>query len=177
VKSFEPTKDVEVMGGVVLAMVNVMGAFRAVALRILEKNGIKDPLPNRWYSHAAFLAAFNDIAEEVGTNTLYQIGRQIAMQGQVPPNVDGADQALRALDTAYHSQHRGGAIGHYTYISTGKNSGTLIATTPNHSDFDRGLLQALVERQEPNGLVDVRLDPRAETRKKGGSSCTYLITW
>lgn len=169
--------QVEVTGGVVLAMVHVMGAFKSVALRILAKNGIVDPKPDRWYSHRAYLNSFKSIVEEVGPNTLLQIGRQIAQQGDIPPDITSPEQALQMLDASYYTQHRGGDVGHYTFISTGERSGTMICTTPNQSDFDRGLLQALVERLAPGRLVEVTLDERAESRKRGGASCTFLISW
>jgi hypothetical protein len=178
--SYQASPGAEVSGSVVLSMVNVMGAFQSVALRILAKNGIVDPKADRWYSHQAFLNSFKTLIEEVGPNTVAQIGRQIAMQGQgtIPPEIKTPEQALQALDIAYYSQHRGGEIGHYTFISTGERSGTVISTTPNQSDFDRGLLSALVEQLAPPGsLVEVVLDPKAESRTRGGKSCTYLISW
>ncbi len=176
-KSYQSSPSAEVSGSVVLAMVKVMGAFQSVALRILAKNGIVDPREDRWYSHQAFLNSFKTIIEEVGPNTVQQIGRQIALQGRIPPEIGNPEDALQALDVAYYSQHRGGDVGHYTYIPTGERSGTMISTTPNQSDFDRGLLQALVEQLSPGSLVEVTLDPRAESRKRGGKSCTFLISW
>ena len=176
--SYQTSPSAEVSGSVVLSMVNVMGAFQSVALRILAKNGILDPRPDRWYSHQAFLNSFKTLIEEVGPNTVAQIGRQIVMQGPRPPDITTPEQALQALDMAYYSQHRGGEIGHYTFISTGERSGTMVSTTPNQSDFDRGLLTALVEQLAPPGsLVEVTLDPLAESRTRGGKSCTFLISW
>lgn len=175
--SYQSSPGVEVTGAVVLSMVSVMGAFKSVALRILAKNGIVDPQPDRWYPHQAFLNSFKTLVEEVGPNTVGQIGRLIAMQGEIPPMISSPDQALQMLDMNYYSQHRGGDVGHYTYISTGERSGTMISTTPNQSEFDRGLLQSLVERLAPGCLVEVTLDEKAETRKRGGKSCTFLISW
>ncbi len=175
--SYQSSPKVEVAGGVVLGMVAVMGAFKSVALRILAKNGITDPQPEKWYPHQAFLNSFKSIVEEVGPNTLLQIGRQIALQGEVPPTFSDPHQALQSLDLAYYSQHRGGDVGHYTYVASGERSGTMICTTPNPSDFDRGLLQALAERLAPGRLVEVTLEESAESRKRGGKSCTFLISW
>src|SRR5262245_55900026 len=107
-------------------MVNVMGAFRSVAVRILSKNGIVDPRPDRFYPHTAFMGAFRTIGEEVGPNTLYQIGRQVALEGHVPPQIATPEDALGSLDLAYYSQHRGGDIGHYHYVITGERSGTMV---------------------------------------------------
>lgn len=175
--SYQTNPAVEVSGSVVLSMVKVMGAFQSVALRVLAKNGIVEPRADRWYSHQDFLNSFKTLIEEVGPNTVLQIGRQIAQQGKIPPDIHTPEEALQALDLAYYSQHRGGEVGHYTFISTGERSGTMICTTPNPSDFDRGLLQTLVEQLAPGRLVEVALDPRAESRTRGGKSCTFLISW
>lgn len=159
-------------------MVNVMGAFKSVALRILAKHGITDPKADSWYRQKDFLDAVRSIVQEVGPTTLYQIGRQIAAQGQIPPGVNDVHFIMSSLDDAYYSQHRGAAdLGHYHYFQSGERSGTMVCSTPNPSDFDRGLLHALIEKIAPDGLVDVHLDPASESRKTGGKSCTFLMSW
>ncbi|MEM1178085.1 MAG: hypothetical protein AAGM22_07070 [Acidobacteriota bacterium] len=177
-KRFEVPPQVEVSGMVVLAVVDVMGAFRSVALRILEKNGIKDPQPDQWFPLRAWLSSFDTIVRDVGPNTLHQIGRHVASSGEIPPELSTLHDVFYALDESYYSQHRGGGdIGHYHYIGTGERSGTMVCTTPYPSDFDRGVITALAERFEPVSLVDVRLDESSEARTDGGLSCTYLISW
>ncbi|MEM1202140.1 MAG: hypothetical protein AAGN66_02805 [Acidobacteriota bacterium] len=174
----KPYQGMEVSGHIVLAVVEVMGAFRSVALKVLEKNGIVDPRPERWYPLAAWLSSFETIVQDVGPNTLHIIGRHVSSTAPLPPEIANVEAALQALDDAYHGQHRGsGDIGHYHFISSGERSGTMICTTPYPSDFDRGVIQALVERLEPDGLTEVRLDTRAESRKGDGKSCTYLVSW
>lgn len=170
--------NIKVHGAVVVAVVDVMGAFRSVALGILEKNGIVNPSVGRWYSLKQWLASFDSIVHDVGPNTLHQIGRQVAGTAPIPPHIDSLQKAYNELDNAYYSQHRGGDIGHYHYISTGERSGTMISTTAYPMEFDRGILAALASRFEPHSLVDIRLDPQSESRAGGsGSSCTFLIAW
>lgn len=44
--------------------------------------------------------------------------------------------------------------------------------------FDRGLITALAARFKPEGaFVAVALDPAQPTRKRGGETCTFLVTW
>lgn len=174
---FRVAPEVQVSGGVVLAVVEVMGAFRSVALRILDKNGISDPQPDGWYGLRDWLSSFDTIIKEVGPNTLHMIGRHVASTAPMPPVATNLDMALSMLDEAYHSQHRNGDIGHYHYIPSGEHSGTMVCSTPYPSDFDRGVIMALAERLEPDRFVDVHLDPKAESRKSGGESCTFLISW
>ena len=168
---------VEVSGAVVVAVVEVMGAFRSVALSILAKNNIVDPKPHLWYNLRDWLASFDTIIAEVGPNTLHQIGRQVSGTAPIPPDMDSLQKVYSNLDEAYYSQHRGGDIGHYHYISTGERTGTMISTTAYPTEFDRGILTALAERFEPLSLVDIQLDEMSETRLKGGDSCTFLISW
>lgn len=177
-KRFEIPPQVEVSGRIVLAVVEVMGAFRSVAMRILEKNGIVEPKPDHWYPLRSWLSSFDTIVRDVGPNTLHQIGRHVAMTGEIPPQLGSLHEAFGALDESYYAQHRGGGdIGHYHYIGTGERSGTMVCTTPYPSEFDRGVMTALAERFEPVSLVDVQLDPASESRNTGGLSCTYLIKW
>lgn len=178
-KRFEIPPHVEVSGNIVLAVVEVMGAFRSVAMRILEKNGIANPSSDEWYPLRSWLASFDTIVRDVGPNTLHQIGRHVANSGEIPPELLGSlHEVFGALDESYYAQHRGGGdIGHYHYIGTGERSGTMVCTTPYPSEFDRGVITALAERFEPVSLVDVRLDTSSETRTTGGLSCTYLIQW
>lgn len=168
---------IEVAGGVVVAVVDVMGAFRSVALEILAKNGIVDPKPFRWYNLKDWLASFDTIIKEVGPNTLHQVGRQVSGTAPIPLEIDSLHKAYSSLDEAYYSQHRGGEIGHYHYISTAEKAGTMISTTPYPTEFDRGILMALAARFEPHSLVDIQLDEQSESRLHGGDSCTFLISW
>ena len=175
-KAFSPR--VEVLGEVVLSFVKVMGAFKAISLEILEQNGIVDPQPNQWYSQQAWLDSFKVIADKVGPNTLYQIGRQLPQQYSFPPVIDSIESVLTDLDGAYRSTHRGGEVGHYRFRILGMRTGQMTCDNPYPCDFDRGIIQALAERFEPEGsLVDVRHEDNAPCKKDGAESCVYTITW
>ncbi|MEM7350540.1 MAG: hypothetical protein AAF657_07025 [Acidobacteriota bacterium] len=175
-KAFSPR--VEVLGEVVLSLVNVMGAFKRLALGILAEHDIHDPQPDQWYSQQAWLDSFRKISEEIGPNTLYQIGRQIPQQHYFPPGVDSIESVLGDLDGAYRNAHRGGEVGHYNFQLIGMQSGKMTCDNPYPCDFDRGIIQALADRFEPEGsLVDVRHDDSAPCKKQGDDSCTYIINW
>ena len=169
---------VEVLGEVVLSLVNVMGAFKSVSLGILEQNGIVDAQPDRWYSQQAWLDSFKVIAEKVGPNTLYQVGRQIPAQYKFPPGIDSIETVMTDLDEAYRRSHRGGEVGHYRFEILGLDFGRMFCDNPYPCDFDRGILSALAHRFEPPGsLVEVRHDEDAPCKKKGADTCTYTINW
>ena len=169
--------NVEVLGEVVLSLVNVMGAFKGISLDILKENGIVDPQPDEWYSQQAWLDSFKVIADKVGPNTLYQVGRQIPQQYYFPPGVDSIESVLSDLDDAYRKSHRGGEIGHYRFKMVGLNVGQMECDNPYPCDFDRGIITALAERFEPEGsLVDVRQED-SPCKKQGDDSSVYTISW
>ncbi len=175
-KAFSP--KVDVLGEVVLSLVNVMGAFKGISLDALGQNGIVDPEPDKWYSQQAWLDSFKVIAEKVGPNTLYQVGRQVPQQYRFPPGVDSIETVLTNLDAAYRSAHRGGEVGHYRYEILGLNAGQMTCDNPYPCDFDRGIISALAQRFEPPGsLVDVQHVDSEPCKKHGAESCTYRINW
>jgi len=173
------SRGVEVNGETVLSVLEAMDVFRAQAVTILEENGVVDPLPGKWYQQQAWLNAFKYIAEEIGPNTLYGIGRKIPEHAQFPPDIDSIEKALGAIDVAYHMNHRGGEIGHYNFESTGKKSGRIICNNPYPCDFDYGLIESMAKRFQPADsiMVMVSHDTTGSCRKNGGENCIYKITW
>lgn len=175
-KAYEP--GVEVVGDAVLAFVNAMGPFKGIALGILKDNGISDPQTHLWYSQQAWLDAFRTIAREVGPNTLYQIGRQIPIQGRYPPGQQTIEEVFEQLDTAYKQSHRGGEVGFYRYDPLGLRTGRVVCFTPYPCDFDRGLIHSLAERFAPSdALLDVRHVRPGPCKEEGAEHCDYQVSW
>ena len=177
-KAYSPT--VEVNGETVLSVVDGMGLFKKKAIEILSQCGIDNPQPGQWYSQQAWLDAFKIIAESVGDSTLFTIGQKIPENAQFPPEIDSLGKALGAIDMAYHMNHKGGEIGHYTLERSGERSAKVICKNPYPCEFDRGIISAFVKRFKPKGFDHYGLvshEHTAECRKKGGESCTYSITW
>jgi hypothetical protein len=175
-KAFAP--GVEVNGETVLSLVDGMGAFKETGLKILAAHGIADIKPGHWYPQQAWLDAFKDIAGKMGASTLLAIGRTVPANAKWPPHVDSIDKALASIDMAYHMNHRGGEIGHYTFQSTGPKSGKVVCKNPYPSEFDQGIVYTVAHKFAPPGTVpQVKLDETAPTRKKGADACTFLVTW
>lgn len=172
---------VEVNGQTVLAIVNALEAGRATRFKILQKHGINDPNPNGWYSQQAWLNAFREISEALGVHTLFAIGEAIPENAIFPPEIDNLQKALSSIDVAYHLNHRGGEIGHYTLMdfNSEKRIAIMVCNNPYPSEFDRGIISTMVRKFVPSTsyIYDVQLDPFKETRLKGADSCTYIITW
>ena len=80
-------KGVEVNGETVLSIVDGMGAFKTRAYKILNDSLIFDPQPGLWYRQQHWLDAFKRIADTVGPNTLFSIGKKIPENAQFPPHI------------------------------------------------------------------------------------------
>lgn len=171
---------VQVNGETVLSVVDGLGVFKEQALTILKENGISDPQPGMWYSQQAWLDSFKYIAQSMGGSSLYTIGEKIPANAKFPPDIDSLGKALMAIDVAYHMNHRGGEIGHYTMKRTGDRSVIMVCDNPYPCDFDRGLISAFTRRFKPKGFSHfstVSHDDSKPCRKKGANSCTYTIIW
>ena len=169
--------DVDVNGETVRSVILGMGSFRPRALAILRAHGIDNPIPGLWYSQEGWLSAFRHIAEEIGPNTLYQIGMKIPESANFPPHITTVEAALAAIDVAYHMNHRGGEIGHYTFEAAGPSAARILCDNPYPCEFDRGIIQAMVRRFADTESVSVRHDESLPCRNKDGESCTYVVSW
>jgi hypothetical protein len=179
---FVPFQDgVEVNGQTVLAIVNALEAGQATRFKILQKHGIINPHANEWYSQKAWLEAFKEISEELGEYTLFAIGEAIPENAIFPPEIDSLEKALSSIDVAYHINHRGGEIGHYTLADFNYENrrAIMVCNNPYPSEFDKGIISTMVRKFVPSTsfIYDVQLDPAKETRLHGADSCTYIITW
>jgi hypothetical protein len=169
---------VEVNGETVLSVVDGMSVFKSKALKILEDNGIKDPTPGQWYQQQAWLDSFKKISESIGQKTLEQIGMKIPENAQFPPEIDNLEKALASIDVAYHMNHRGGDIGAYQFSKLGPTTIKLFCNNPYPCSFDKGIIQAMVNKFKPAGVaVKIEHNQNDGCRNTGGDSCTYIVKW
>jgi len=184
-KAREP--GVQVSGAAVLSIVEGMmhnsdsslrESLRSMALRMLAKHGIHDIRKDEWYPHQAWLDAFREISEHIGSATLRTIGEKIPETALWPSDIEKIEEGLSSIDVAYHMNHRGGEIGHYRFSATGTRSGKMVCDNPYPCAFDLGIIKATARRFTPKGtVVIVEHDDSEPCRNKGGESCTYRISW
>jgi hypothetical protein len=176
---FVGTPNVEVNGETVYAIVDGMGIFKSLALEVLAENGIVDPRPGEWFSQQKWLDAFKIISEKLGTKTLFAIGLKIPENAIFPSDIKTIEQALQAIDVAYHMNHRNGDIGEYRFESNGPKSAKMICRNPYPCAFDRGIITAMVKRFKPQNSLSAAVthDDTAPCRVNGDESCTYLVNW
>jgi len=195
-KVFEP--GVEVSGASLGAIVDGFKKYPTVAMKYLSKFGLTKSAPgkqpevdrNGWYSLEDWLAAYEGIANEVGPNSLYGIGKSIPENAVFPPHVKDIYSAIGSIDVAFHMNHRkNGApmfnpetgqmlegIGHYKMEPVqGENRIICICENPYPCDFDRGIISAMASRFE--ALARTAHDNEAPCRKNGADSCTYVVMW
>ncbi len=170
---------VEVIGQAVLSVVAGMGSMKALALRILEENGIKDPQPEHWYMQKDWLNAFKNISDKIGPVTLKVIGKAIITNAKFPPEINTLEDALSLLDKAYHLNHRGGEIGYYKYTKIDDCKASMECNNPYPTAFDHGLIESMVQRYKPADSIrgKVSLDESKSNRSSGGDSDTFIIEW
>lgn len=180
---------IEVLGKSVLATIQAMGRYEILALNALARQGIVSVRPEGWYPQQAFLDAFRAVAHELGENTLFAMGKKIPDLTGPPPEVTTIDVALSTIDEAYHSNHRDAqgplldpvthavreGIGHYAFRRDGPRTAVMVCDTPYPSDFDRGIIAGVARRFRPSATAV--LDESQPSRKRGGESCTYIVSW
>jgi hypothetical protein len=183
-------KEVEVNGQTILSVVKGMPGYETTALNILAGKGIKNPQEETWYSQQAWLDAFKEIAEKIGTNTLRSIGAKIIESAKWPPTVNSVETALSSIDIAYHMNHRiagkalfDGAtgklsegIGHYTFEKIRIGEYKVTCENPYPCDFDKGLLKGAVEKFKIAGQrVEFMENVKVGCRNNGSAKCTYHV--
>jgi hypothetical protein len=171
----------EVQGQSFIAILQGMDVVQARALRMLAEQGISPPIESEgWYPMPVLLAALQSIIEQIGPATVKGIGRRVPSTAPFPRDIQTLEQALRSIDTAYHTTHRGrGHIGAYRYhAGPGPRSARIVSDTPYPCDLEMGLVESLADRFRPPDALGMRLEHGPSScRKRGDKDCTYQLSW
>jgi hypothetical protein len=194
----ESLGNVQVLGSNLSNVLHAFGNFELLASRIMldeglgteSRQGVVQFEKDQWYPVTRWLAALGRVGREYGEFVLGQAGLAAPKNAVFPPFVTDVDSALNSLDVAYHMNHALHGvpmfspdtgkmlegIGHYAYVRTpGQKQGVLECDTPYPCPFDSHLIQAVAQRFE--STASVVHDTTRPCRKRGGSSCTYLVKW
>jgi len=167
----------QVHGQSVFVIVGGMEVVQARALRILAENGIAPLRPDQWYPLANVLNAFKLIFEKIGPSTVRAIGRKVPETARFPPDIDSLEKGLRSVQVAYQMEHKP-PVGGYHYVAVDRRSAKMVCDNPYPCDLDLGLVEAICDRFRPKDALWVRIEHDPKTcRRRGDTSCTYLITW
>ncbi len=168
--------NVEVLGAAVKSFIGHLVGEEAVS--ILKEYEIHPLEDDEWYNQQTILNAYKKLAEKNYMN-LVAAGMNVPDKAMWPPEIKDVHAALSSIDVAYAMNHRGGEIGRYLYEKKGQHSGAMVCTNPYPSDLDYGLIYRVIQkfRDETSNALLVRLDDNKPSRKKGGNSCTYQLSW
>ncbi len=185
-------KNVEVNREAVMSVVNSMEKNKECRKEILMNNGI-DIQNKEWVNQQKWLDAFEEITESLGDMNVFLIGKAIIKNAKFPPIKDLED-GLKAIDVAYHMNHRlhgkimfdpaSGkklkGIGNYNLVEFNEKErmAVMVCDNPYPSKFDEGIITQIVRKFKPPGSREnVTLDESKTNRTMGGDSCNYLINW
>lgn len=189
---------IEVNGESLGATIDAFRHYPSIVSKYLAKfglvkivNGKPEPVDrSQWYPLDKWIACYQAIAKDVGLNSLYTIGKKIPENAVFPTHITDLRMVLTTLDQSYHFVHRKNGrvmfdpetgimlegIGHYLIdFRESERKATAVCEEPYPCEFDRGLLTGMAVRFEP--MAKVVHDNNAPCRKKGASSCTYLVSW
>ena len=189
---------VEVHGQDILSFMDALGGYMSIGQRLLQdlrigtraSDGRYVITPGVWYPLSDKIRILIAVKERVGATTLRRVGEKIPENALFPPSIIDIHSAIRAIDVAYHMNHRKNgkplldpetgkitdAIGHYGYRAVpGERRIISLCDSPNPSEYDEGILGAMARRFEPKATV--RLDLIAPTRRAGGRSCKFVVEW
>lgn len=180
---------IKVNGQTIKSVLLGMGKFQDLGVDILSENNISDIKDEGWYSQQDWLNAFKSISEEIGANTLFNIGKSILDSAKFPPEMDTIEKGLPAIDVAYHMNHQKEGkvmfnpetgdmlegIGNYGFEKTADREAKMLVNTPYPCDFDRGIITSMARKFE--ATADVKLDESAKNKKDGGDTSTYIVSW
>jgi hypothetical protein len=178
VRLFEPFEpDIEVSGLAVPSMVDGFSVFKSIPTRIMLDHGLGSLDANghwvldraAWYPQAAWLAALGTLFEKLGEGVLFQIGQKIPANAVFPPWVIDIHSAIRAVNVAYHANHRKrgvmmfnrvtgkmlDGIGHYGYEAVAeRNEIVSDCQLPYPSAYAHGVLTTMARKFEPLATVE-----------------------
>lgn len=183
--------EIEASGDSITSVIVGMGAFESMARRFLREAGLDEVRPGQWYSTAAWLRAFTEIAKKVGPRTLYFIGTKIPETALLPPGIDDVLGALQAIDPGYHLNHRANGrpmfdlgsgrmeegIGHYSLVASDERSARMRCDNPYPCDFDLGIIHGFATRFAREPVLVKVSHVAGGCRKNGNTACEYDVEW
>ena len=147
---------------------------------IFDANGLGDVDADTWYAQEAWLTALREVGTTVGRQALRSLGRHVPKTAVWPPDVTTVPDAIASINDAYRLNHRGPALGAYTFQRAADRRGRVTTTTPYPCPFDVGLGEGVIREFSPMvtttalAFVEEVGDP---CRKAGGEQCTYTVRW
>jgi len=184
-REFRCDKTIEISGEVILAC---SAGFPEDQRPFLEECFSRAGLlletteAERFYCYMYYLNALRDIRDRFGDMIIEKIAYNCMQHINFPADWSHLRTSLENLDTGYKLHVRGGHAGHYGYEAVQHSSMSQVRMrddTPLPCEYTRGVLEGLSMRYPPlgGGQAVIRHDDSSPCKKKGGDSCTYVVSW
>jgi hypothetical protein len=183
----------EAHGGALANILRGAGEVADLARTLLEAGGVTltyrsdGPVVPDWFPLRLNLEVLDGIGRELGAEAVFEIGFSVPQHARFPPAISDLAGAMRALDVAFHMNHRRDGAVMYD-AATGRmldgignygcqmgSDGRLIgrSTSVYPCAFDRGIFAGLAARFEPRSQVEH--DAHVDCRIRGASACVYIV--
>lgn len=166
--------DVIVQGAWILAY---FSAFNDSIGPLAARVGLINVQPDEWYPQQPFLDALK-LACGIDAPSLFQYGLRAGDRIRFDEEPHSVVAALSLLESRHQWHHRNDDRSHWRVTVDSYHLITCVSSTPYPSDFERGLMTALVMRfRSIAGTCRIWHDRNEPSRKDGADSCTYRILW
>ena len=177
---YKAQPNAQISGIRVTATVEALDIYKQTGYKMLAEHGISEPQPDGWYSQQDFIDFLEAISTQVGSATVFMMGKNLGTTGPIPPQIDTLEKVLSGMDKFYKLHHRNVPSNEgWSFEKTGPSSIKLVSTGPYPDDMLRGVIVGYAERFRPvaDHRIHVTIDPTQPRRDTGGDSVTILVTW
>lgn len=173
----------DVTGRYIVSMATSAGEVSPVFERkirdLLEEYGIDDPDPEQWYSADSFTSAVSEAAEEIGSSTILEAGKQMGQDVPQPESVSGPKDALKRVNEAHQAAYQNASerypAGQYRYEELDSNEVKMSVTDnwPYPPEIAEGSLLGITQSTAPNASrVEVET-----TEPASDEVAAYIVRW
>ncbi|MDD2776803.1 MAG: hypothetical protein PHU06_12685 [Gallionella sp.] len=179
--SQDPYEGLCMSGIAMTSALEGMGGFKAKALAILKENGVEDFQSDKAYPFFMWANTLHAIAKEVGSFTIYNVGRKIPETAIWPSEINDIHAAEASINVAYKMNISGenpkADVGGYQHVKLSENSCRVICDNPLPCDLDQGIIEGIAEKFATPGQILKVVHEEGSCRKNQGRSCSYLVSW
>jgi hypothetical protein len=162
----------QIIGKYIISIIKVSSDVKKTN-QILRKVGLKKIEPLTWYPQSIFLRFFMQLQKAKGEDYLFEMGKLLIRQSDLPSNVSSFRSAVATLDLGYTIAHRNQVGAMFGQKSTTDLRLDIIAASPYPCPFDWGILQELVNIYASG--CKLAHDFSTGCRLDGDHACRYTI--
>jgi len=162
----------EIIGQAIMTMAESGGVFKRRIYDILADCGIKNIEPTGWYPVQFWLDALKIVQHRIGANTLFLMGKEVALTAQTPPTVNSIETAFAMFPAIYSMNHRPPQAMSWRIQKLGEREYRLTNLSPYPHEFNRGITVGFAEKFKPKGAV-----LSVVTEREDNETADYHVMW